>query len=672
MASLVDEDDDRDIAGSQDGSSDNEDEQMRDVDDGDGDNEQDQEQEQDGDSPSNNSQTSEGAGGVSQQDTNATAETDYLATFRPTVRPECLTASVYDIVPTTAVPQSTSINTVTSTADMRWVFTGGSDGYIRKYNWVDSINGKLMLTVAQRHPFVDSVVKAGVLMNYWENMDGPLLSPVYSLAAQREGLWLLSGLESGSIRLQSVRHEEGKEIALLKNHTSAVSVLNLMSDEQSLLSGSWDKRVLEWDLNVGKVKNSFRSGASQISAIEIRPESNLPVPQDTMEARPSGTFSSNNDLPDSFATVNGTDAPQNAGDGLNPPAESPSDSLFGGTDSLFGDADGNIADGGAPSSDAENANDDALFGGSLEMNMNPPEQEPQGEPEASTQPNGNEAPPQQLPAETKLDPNSSSVKTELPPAEQSMSAVEPAVNGLPHAENLEFATIKQERQFSENASKITSDTTFLAASIDGPISIWDRRQPNPVARINPRNVPPWCMNACWSPDGNYIYAGRRNGTVEEYSLHKGLRSPERVFKLPTVGGAVTALKAMPNGRHLLCASHDILRLYDLKEEAYKHSAVPFLVIPGHRTGVISQLFVDSTCRYMLSASGNRGWEDHYFPSHLGSYKHDEDNCQGHAAAVDLIDNSVKVRQAGGRDGGDARLGARDEGGFAQLGVWLET
>uniref|UniRef100_A0A093XAF7 Transcription factor spt8 n=1 Tax=Talaromyces marneffei PM1 TaxID=1077442 RepID=A0A093XAF7_TALMA len=641
MASLVDEDDDRDIAGSQDGSSDNEDEQMRDVDDGDGDNEQDQEQEQDGDSPSNNSQTSEGAGGVSQQDTNATAETDYLATFRPTVRPECLTASVYDIVPTTAVPQSTSINTVTSTADMRWVFTGGSDGYIRKYNWVDSINGKLMLTVAQRHPFVDSVVKAGVLMNYWENMDGPLLSPVYSLAAQREGLWLLSGLESGSIRLQSVRHEEGKEIALLKNHTSAVSVLNLMSDEQSLLSGSWDKRVLEWDLNVGKVKNSFRSGASQISAIEIRPESNLPVPQDTMEARPSGTFSSNNDLPDSFATVNGTDAPQNAGDGLNPPAESPSDSLFGGTDSLFGDADGNIADGGAPSSDAENANDDALFGGSLEMNMNPPEQEPQGEPEASTQPNGNEAPPQQLPAETKLDPNSSSVKTELPPAEQSMSAVEPAVNGLPHAENLEFATIKQERQFSENASKITSDTTFLAASIDGPISIWDRRQPNPVARINPRNVPPW---SC--------------------------------LQIAHVGGAVTALKAMPNGRHLLCASHDILRLYDLKEEAYKHSAVPFLVIPGHRTGVISQLFVDSTCRYMLSASGNRGWEGNTTEVLLGyeisSYKHDEDNCQGHAAAVDLIDNSVKVRQAGGRDGGDARLGARDEGGFAQLGVWLET
>jgi transcriptional activator SPT8 len=531
---------------------------MRDADDGDGDNEQDQdvdqepdqEQEQDAASPSNNSQTSDGPGEASQRDAGTNAATDYLAMFRPGVRPECLTATTYDILPTTAAPQSTSINTITSTADMRWVFTGGSDGFIRKYNWADSINGKLMLTVAQRHPFVDSVVKAGVLMNYWENMDGPLLSPVYSLASQSEGLWLLSGLESGNIRLQSVRHEEGKEIALLKSHTSAVSVLNITSDEQSLLSGSWDKQVLEWDLNVGKVKNSFISGASQISAIEIRPESSLPVPQDTMMTQPSGTFSSNNDQSDSFATVNDAGAPQNTGDDLNHSAESPSDSLFGGTDSLFGDADGNIADGGAPSGDAGNADEDALFGGSLEMDMQPLEQEPQAEPGAGTQPNGNEAPP---PPSTETDPgpSSSSLKTETQPIEQPMPAMEPVVNGLPHAENLEFSTIKQEHQTSENASHITSDTTFLAASIDGPICIWDRRQPNPVARISPRNVPPWCMNACWSPDGNYIYAGRRNGTVEEYSLHKGLRSPERVFRLPIVGGAVTALKAMPNGRHLL-------------------------------------------------------------------------------------------------------------------------
>jgi len=160
-------------------------------------------------------------------------------------------------------------------------------------------------------------------------------------------------------------------------------------------------------------------------------------------------------------------------------------------------------------------------------------------------------------------------------------------------------------------AEATSDSTFLAASIDGTLQVWDRRQPNAIAKIPTRTgVPPWCMAACWSPDGNYIYAGRRNGTVEEFSLHKGLRTAERTFKFPQGSGAVSAVRAMPNGRHLICASHDILRLYDLKDTAaFKHSTVPFLIVPGPpRAGVISALHIDPTCKYMLSAAGNRGWE----------------------------------------------------------------
>ena len=85
------------------------------------------------------------------------------------ILPEMLTADMYDIVPTIAAPHSTSINAVTATSDMRWVFSGGADGWIRKFNWVDTVNARTLLTVAQRHPFVDSVTKAGVLMSYWEN-----------------------------------------------------------------------------------------------------------------------------------------------------------------------------------------------------------------------------------------------------------------------------------------------------------------------------------------------------------------------------------------------------------------------------------------------------------------------------------------------------------------------
>ena len=88
-----------------------------------------------------------------------------------TIRAEMLTAPVYDIVPTIAAPHSTSINAICAMPDLRWVFSGGSDGYIRKFDWHATVNGKVMLTVAQRHPFVDSVTKAGVLVSYWENED---------------------------------------------------------------------------------------------------------------------------------------------------------------------------------------------------------------------------------------------------------------------------------------------------------------------------------------------------------------------------------------------------------------------------------------------------------------------------------------------------------------------
>lgn len=58
------------------------------------------------------------------------------------------------------------------------------------------------------------------------------------------------------------------------------------------------------------------------------------------------------------------------------------------------------------------------------------------------------------------------------------------------------------------------------------------------------------------------------------------------------------------------ASYDILRLYDLRDtRSYKHSSVPFLIIPGPpRAGVVSGLYIDPTSRFMLSSAGTRGWE----------------------------------------------------------------
>lgn len=554
--------------GSQDGSSDNEmEDTFKDADDGGNDNDADADQDadQDADSPSNTSHVSESAGVATQPNpdvematvgpTNITS--DPISALHPSVRAECLTASTYDIVPTTAAPHSTSINAVTATADMRWVFSGGSDGYVRKFNWVDSINSKLMLTVAQRHPFVDSVIKAGVLMTYWENMDGNSLSPVYSLASHSEGLWLLSGLESGAIRLQSVRHDEGKEIALLQQHTSAVSVLNLTSDEKSLLSGSWDKRVFDWDLNTGQTRRTFGSSAGQISSLDIRPESTLPVPKEDPDySQPNGTYSSNNQASggDSFGFMDNSNDQGDQGDPSNQQAGSPADSLFGGADSLFGDGDGGSGEGADTSGNAFGIDEDDEFGKAL-ANGVLPDADAQGEPDTTGQQNGV--------AESSANPtNAGGSSTDninapsQPPESQGTNfpngISEPAVNGLPHAEDLEHPPQTRDASLPTSSdSNIGPDNVFLAASIDGTIRVWDRRQPEPISRIISRNSPPWCMNACWSPDGNYIYAGRRNGTVEEFSLHKGLRDPERIFKFPQGSGPVTALRAMPNGRHIM-------------------------------------------------------------------------------------------------------------------------
>ena len=629
----MDEDDDRSV-GSQDAGSDNDaDDTMRDVDgdvdgdadddvdmeDNDNDNEDDEvdgegdgeENDGEGDAEGEGEGENEDDGGDENDEPNAQAvdeaessnerQSSQVNGSRTTAdlshpRPEVLTALTYDIVPTIAAPQSTSINSICGTSDSRWIFTGGSDGYIRQFNWVESVNGKTLLTVAQRHPFVDSVVKAGVMMTYWENYDArkmtpgsttyttiTSLSPVYSLACQSQALWLLAGTASGAIRLQSVRHDEGREITLLQKHTSTVSVLTLASDEKRLLSGSWDKSIVDWDLNTGQIARVFETISSQVSCIDCRPVSSVPVPYESGEViRPSDTLSTNNAAND----VNRDDSYSQNGNGVRVPTP----------DSLFGDGDG----------------DDDLFGDNADTTLNG---NAFGFDDSEIQPNerqnaeliGNDseptttAPAVKPPENTQIDPASPEPG---PLINAPNSAPQILSNGIAHADELETS-------HAENGTPeapITSDSIFMATSIDGSIRIWDRRAPLPVARITPVDAPPWCLSACWSPDGNNIYAGRRNNTVEEYDLRKGLKKPERVFRFQNGSGPVTSVRAMPNGRHLICASYDILRLYDLQHTATNKTATPFLIVPGHRTGTISHLYLSGDGRYMLSGGGNRGWD----------------------------------------------------------------
>lgn len=395
--------------------------------------------------------------------------------------------------------------------------------------------------------------------------DGPILSPVYSLAVQHEGLWLLSGLESGGINLQSVRHDEGKLITCLRKHTSAVSVLNLAQDERSLLSGSWDKSVIDWDLNTGRIKRTFEGSGGQISALEIRPLSSLPVPEalgDVVVA--SSTLSSNNsDKPRvNGVLTNGIDHgvdpdPQSTGDDNANEAGSPTDSLFGGNDadSLFGDNEDGEA--GAPSGGNFVDDDDDEFSKAVANGVQEQVHENAEHdvnmvdaPDTTTLPlkNGNV----KDGSASEQEPSSSRIATKNPSSESAVNGLPCVESATPHAEEVPPKLDAQDSSAAASADALsTVESTFLAASIDGSLRVWDKRQSRPIAKIPPRNVPPWSMNACWSPDGNYIYAGRRNGTVEEYSLHKGLRGVERSLKLPNGSGPVSAVRAMPNGRHLI-------------------------------------------------------------------------------------------------------------------------
>ena len=380
------------------------------------------------------------------------------------------------------------------------------------------------------------------------------LSSVYSLAVQSQGLWLLSGTESGGINLQTVRHDEGKRVLSLRQHNSAVSVLTLAHDEKSVLSGSWDKNVIDWDLNTGQVRNTFHSSAGQIAAIELRPTSSLPIPETSGEpATPNETFSANNNVmtKTTNSATNGVNhsrfASQDKG------SRSPADSLFGenneDADSLFGDNDDNQA--GAPSGGNFGDDEDDEFSRAIANGIRQQEVEDEsqahdtGEGTANEKTNGQEAAPVEDDEGSAANRSNADANADLPNGT--------VTNGIPSADEGENnVTTQNTNDYPISPESISSsDNTFLAASIDGPLRVWDRRQPNPIAHITPRNVPPWCMNACWSPDGNYIYAGRRNGTVEEYSLHKGLRVPERVFKFPYGSGPVSAVRAMPNGRHLV-------------------------------------------------------------------------------------------------------------------------
>lgn len=419
----------------------------------------------------------------------------------------------YTIYPTAAIPIQTHVHSLTMSKGLKYLFLGGDDGYIRKFDFLNSIEGKLSLTILQKHSLVESISNAGILVSYWENeipqrrkdikltKNGkeyePMVSPVHALEVQNECLFLLSGLQNGGITLQGCRYMEGSISHYFSKHTSVVNQLRLNDKEDKFISGGWDKQILEWDLNTGDCVNEFKGSVAQLSSLEFRPLFSTVAIDSLVEKEP---FQKQEQI-------------QQKDDDM---------------DSLFGDED---------------------------------EEE------------------KRMDFDTQSDDRNRQEK-------QSM------------------------QEISKNTLKTSCDESiFLTSSINGSIHVWDRRTPaKPVVDLQRGpQVPPWCMSACWSMDGDRIYAGRRNAVVEEFDLKMDVK-PSKTLKFPSISGPVSCVRAMPNNRHVLCASNDNIRIYDVNQYTKSSSNTPFLIVPGHHGGMISNLYVDPTCRFLISTSGNRGWQ----------------------------------------------------------------
>lgn len=477
--------------------------------------------------------------------------------LREKIREKAAIATDLDIIPSVAIPYTSECHTIAFSDGPKWILTGGQDGFIRKYDFIASVEGKSPLTMAQRHSLVDTVTKAGVISSYWENEQPltkkeamkanpklklsdfssgsanyePKVNPVYSLDVERNGYWCLSGLLSGGISLYTMRHNEGNINHYFMHqkrngkpnggHSDAVSVIKLNTEQNKFLSGSWDKTIKEWDLNTGNIIQTYSGSSGQVSSIQYRPSGLTDL-----------SLSFEDESTDTETKPNMTATEENKSD----------------VDSLFGDSEN----------------------------------------------------------EAEYD------------AEQKMLEAED----------------KAPSKISVNNSKIvnktySNDKIFMNSNMDGTINVWDARTSNPVIKFGvPEDTPPWCMSSMWSNCGDYIFAGRRNSTVEQFSLkmpHKKSYSGTKntivpnvakVLQFPKISGPVSAISTMPNSDYLLCGSNDNIRLYNLKlykDLSYgstsntRKPATPFTIIPGHHGGILSSLYVDDTGRFMVSASGNRGW-----------------------------------------------------------------
>ncbi|TYJ58233.1 hypothetical protein B9479_001058 [Cryptococcus floricola] len=536
------------------------------------------------------------------------------------------------------IPLPTPIHSLGSSNCMSYLLAGGQDGFIRAYDFWGTVNGTQTMTAQQRSVIGlgETVNKAGVARGWWTNevegiVGGTLAKrpeAVYSMACEGDALWTLAGTQSGPINLYTLRHSPGHLVHTLKGHTNVVSCMTLLPEEKSFISGSWDGTVKEWDLNTGQASRSYPSHKAQISSIALRPTGlsssppSSPAPQKDEDGEETGNgLAANINVsvgPDFFQKKDGPSENESSLDKVNEGKKPNGES---------GDVD--MASATTPNSGAV----DSLFGDEASESDQPPASIlPTNEPPPSL-PSPDKPktlglalpgqrptitiPPQQPQAQSR---GQNQVSQQIPPGPPSAPLFKPL---LPTS--AKQAAADHIPVLSPAGYKNYSDDVLLTSSMDGQLVLIDRRVPSyegagaGVGRlVAGEKTPPWCMSATWLSNGNQVLAGRRNGTVEVWDVRKGSNAANtnilRTLRTPAGSGPISSVVAFPDGQHIATASTDNLRLWNAAElfqpeDSIKRSKgkTPFRIIAGHHGGTISSMIVDSTCRFLVTASGDRGW-----------------------------------------------------------------
>ncbi|KAG0149976.1 hypothetical protein CROQUDRAFT_668868 [Cronartium quercuum f. sp. fusiforme G11] len=575
------------------------------------------------------------------------------------------------IDPLVSIPHGCPVHALALPPCGSHLFSGGQDGFIRRIAIYESVTGSTAENLTMRQGgHVSLIEKEGdkttiFLTGYWENEDderavqpvhkrsdpsnskhatrwGPKsvgnaskVSPVYSLAVHSEELWGLSGTESGKINLFTIRHDEGQIRHVFKatdlphgplsvsseisGHKigSVVSALELNHEQNIVFSGGWDGNVLGWDLNTGQVVNRFIAHASQISTVALRPDFSSSIyDSKSMDEDFAGRASPKLEEPyhpseqasepeaveqpaQSSPSKPSPEAPEEL------PASSPEKPMMLDDDDDSTDPDGSLF--GGSGSEA---------GGSTGYAFQASTPAPGPEPIVShsrtptAEYDGLSLPRTRTVTETSDFSNGLTLPTAAPKP-STLPTPGPALP-LP-APKLPPTKLAQVPSVLDPSLPLLNNDVLLTSGIDGQVYLWDRRiEPvngrGLVRKLDlPKHTSPWTASATWSLDGRSVFVGRRQNAVDVYDLRFDT-TVQRTIRLPPSSGPVTCVKMWPDGNGLVCASFDNVRLWNLKAEA-DGAKIPFRIIPGNSSGVVSSMSVTPSGRFLVTASGDRGWEN---------------------------------------------------------------